>query len=117
MSQSSIDILKAQANKTLDCINLYTHNGDVEKINVAAYNAIQQQEHEYIASKKGDEFALKSLIANSRTAEVLKLKVGTKVMFTANNPGLGYVNGTTGIVTKVEKYHVVVVNNQKNHFC
>ena len=113
VSQSSIDILKAQANKTLDCINLYTHNGDVEKINVAAYNAIQQQEHEYIASKKGDEFALKSLIANSRTAEVLKLKVGTKVMFTANNPGLGYVNGTTGIVTKVEKYHVVVVTPEK----
>lgn len=34
-------------------------------------------------------------------------------MFTANNPGLGYVNGTTGIVTKVEKYHVVVVTPEK----
>lgn len=111
VSKSSIETLKSLTSKQMDCINLYTHNADVDKINLSAYYAIDEQERCYQALKTGDEFAIKGLIANSRTAEVLNLKVGTKVMFTANNPGLGFVNGTTGVVTDLDKRTVTVVTS------
>src|SRR3989344_4580787 len=48
------------------------------------------------------------------TTEVLRLKVGAKVMFTKNNPQAGFVNGTLGEVRELNSFGSPVIGTRNN---
>ena len=46
--------------------------------------------------------------------EVLTLKKGAKVMFVLNNPDAGYMNGTLGVVSKINSKAIQVRTVEEN---
>lgn len=79
---------------------LFTHNEDVDRINNGEYEKISEEEKVFEMSTKGKAHLVDSLIQNCLAPEILKLKVGTRVMFVKNDPSKSYNNGTLGVVVK-----------------
>lgn len=88
---------------------LFTHNEDVDRINNAEYSLIEDDEKVFEMSTKGKANLVGSLIQNCLAPEILKLKVGTRVMFVKNDQGKRYNNGTLGIVSKFTNLNIPVV--------
>jgi hypothetical protein len=78
---------------------LHTHNIDVDLINQAELQKLHGQQREYSMESKGRKPLVDSLKKSCLAPEVLRLKIGAKVMFVKNNFEEGYVNGTLGKVT------------------
>lgn len=78
--------------------NLFTHNVDVDRMNAEKLARLPGDGHTYRMYADGDERAVATLKRNCLSPEVLVLKKGAVVMFTANKPDKGYVNGTIGTV-------------------
>lgn len=77
---------------------LYTHNEDVDRINETEYNLLTNAEKVFEMKTKGKANAVNSLVQNCLAPEILKLKVGTRVMFVKNDITKNYNNGTLGEV-------------------
>jgi len=77
---------------------LFTHNIDVDQVNMAELDKIKDIEHRYEMSSRGKKQALESLKKSCLAPEVLRLKKGARVMCVKNNFEAGYVNGTLGVV-------------------
>jgi len=77
---------------------LYTHNSDVDEINQERLDQLDAKRQTYLMTIKGAKKVVETMIASCLAPELLVLKVGTEVMFVANNPKEGYVNGTRGQV-------------------
>jgi energy-coupling factor transporter ATP-binding protein EcfA2 len=75
---------------------LHTHNIDVDGINQRELEKLVGQGREFVMETKGKRPLVDSLKKSCLAPEVLKLKVGAKVMFVKNNFEEGYVNGTLG---------------------
>ena len=75
---------------------LHTHNIDVDLINQQELQKLHGQQREYQMDSKGRKPLIDSLKKSCLAPDVLKLKVGAKVMFVKNNFEEGYVNGTLG---------------------
>lgn len=88
---------------------LFTHNEDVDRINDAEYSLIKDDEKVFEMSTKGKANLIDSLIQNCLAPEILKLKVGTRVMFVKNDQGKRYNNGTLGVVIKFTNLNLPVV--------
>jgi hypothetical protein len=82
--------------ENLDPTLLHTHNIDVDGINQKELEKLHGQQREYEMESKGKKPLVDSLKKSCLAPEVLKLKVGAKVMFVKNNFEEGYVNGTLG---------------------
>ncbi len=80
---------------------LFTHNIDVDEINDQCLDQLETEEYEYLMEEVGKNHLVETLKKSCLAPELLRLKVGAKVMFVKNNFEEGYVNGTTGIVTKL----------------
>ncbi|MFM2383739.1 MAG: hypothetical protein RIQ72_311 [Candidatus Parcubacteria bacterium] len=80
---------------------LFTHNIDVDEINDQYLDQLEAEEYEYLMEEVGKDHLVETLKKSCLAPELLRLKVGAKVMFVKNNFEEGYVNGTTGIVTKL----------------
>jgi len=95
--------LLACDSEAFDCdilpTRLYTHNIDVDRVNLTALADISGQSVNYEMRTKGSKTMISSLVKNCLAPEVLSLKPGAKVMFVKNNFDLGYANGTLGVVT------------------
>ncbi len=87
---------------------LYTHNIDVDKENNLELGNISGKVFEYEMRSKGNRNLVESLKKGCLAPEILKLKVGAKVMFVKNNFEEGYVNGTVGIVEKCDYEEIQV---------
>jgi len=102
ISQNSIDILSS--NKVeLDVeepTKLYTHNMDVDRINLQHLHAIKGKEENYKASIKGNLKLAETVKRSIMAPENLELKLGSKVMFVKNNHEKGYLNGSLGNVIR-----------------
>ncbi|AND75280.1 helicase [Acinetobacter phage vB_AbaM_ME3] len=81
---------------------LYTHNASVDYINERELNLIEGKARIYKAITSGSEANVKFLCENVLSPPVLTLKVGAKVLFTKNDPQGNFVNGTLGIVTRLD---------------
>jgi predicted ATPase len=91
---------KACQSKTLiEPTRLHTHNIDVDLINQKELEKLHGQQREYQMESKGRKPLVDSLKKSCLAPEILKLKIGAKVMFVKNNFEEGYVNGTLGKVT------------------
>lgn len=77
---------------------LYTHNEDVDRINEAEYNSLSGDEKVFEMKAKGKANAVHSLVQNCLAPEILKLKIGTRVIFVKNDTSKNYSNGTLGEV-------------------
>jgi ATP-dependent exoDNAse (exonuclease V) alpha subunit len=90
---------ETQHNEIEEGVKLYTHNEDVDRINIENYKKIESEvEYEFEMKTSGKASILKTLKENLIAHELLKLKIGTRVMFIKNDLGRKYSNGTLGIV-------------------
>jgi len=94
--------------KELEPTRLHTHNIDVDLINQKELEKLHGQGREYDMDSKGKKPLIDSLKKSCLAPEVLKLKVGAKVMFVKNNFEAGYVNGTLGKVVAFDSEGPVV---------
>ena len=78
---------------------LYTHNHDVDRLNIDYLRQLPDEAKMFKAEMKGSD-ALKDMLRKSiLTDENLELRKGARVMFIKNNYEKGYMNGTTGEIT------------------
>ncbi len=77
---------------------LYTHNADVDTINLVELQKISSTEKKFDMYSKGRTNLIEILKKSCLASFELRLKVGAKVMFVKNNTEKGYVNGTQGTV-------------------
>lgn len=93
-----------------DMTRLYSHNLSVDTLNANELKRLPGKTHAYTMALRGPEALTLALIRGCLSPERLELKEGAAVMFTKNNSGGGYVNGTLGIVigfTTDKKYPIV----------
>ncbi len=81
-----------------DLTRLYTHNRDVDRINLARLAEVPGEAHVFGMQARGPDPLVAALKRGCLTGEELGLKEGAAVMFIKNDPGGRYVNGTLGIV-------------------
>jgi len=98
----TIRILLDRGNKEISAsispVRLYTHNKDVDAINVLELDKIDAREEEYFMKSEGKSGLVEFLKKYCLAPERLVLKEGAKIMFVKNNFEKGYVNGTLGKV-------------------
>lgn len=102
VSEGTRDLLQSRHNvRTTDFepTRLFTHNADVDSLNEKELNNLKSDEEtDYYMDTKGREPLVATLKKSCLAPEVLRLKVGARVMCVKNNFEEGYVNGTLGIV-------------------
>ena len=77
---------------------LYTHNVDVDAINMTELAKLPEKEQRYTMTGHGSDPLVAALKKSTLAHEDLRLKKGAEVMFIKNNYEEGYVNGTRGFV-------------------
>ncbi len=90
---------------------LYTHNADVDRINLAELNKLEGEEKLYVYESKGSAKNIDKIFKSSLVLEELRLKKGALVIFIKNSPDGEYVNGTTGVVqsfSPINKMPIVI---------
>lgn len=87
---------------------LFAHNVDIDTVNQRHLDALTQEVYEYTMDTKGAMAKVEQLRRSVLAPENLKLKVGAEVMFVANNPQGGFVNGTRGQVIEFRDDQPVV---------
>lgn len=88
-----------------DLIRLYTHNAQVDKWNDMQMGRLDGKSHIFEAKMFGPSHQQKKLCRDLITPEVLELKVGARVMITANEAVDGkliFVNGEMGVVESID---------------
>lgn len=83
---------------------LFSHNEDVDRINEEELIKLPNKEQVFEMTDQGVPLLIVALKKGCLSPEVLKLKVGARVMFTKNNPRAGFVNGTLGEVEELNSY-------------
>ncbi len=81
-----------------ELVKLYSHNADVDRINLAHLQKLTGKAINYTMGTHGKAPLVEQLKKGCLSPEVLTLKIGARVMFTRNNFDEHYVNGTTGEV-------------------
>ena len=103
VSEESQDLLYSRFDKEIEGgvlpTRLYTHNADVDSINLEQLEKLESAPHYYEIKTKGSAKNIEMLLKGSLIQEELELRVGAQVMFIRNNFEKGYVNGSRGTVT------------------
>jgi ATP-dependent DNA helicase PIF1 len=97
-----------RANEGQAITRLYAHNVDIDTVNQRHLAALAQEIHEYEMETKGGAVKVEQLQRSVLAPELLELKIGAEVMFVANNPQAGFVNGTRGQVVEFQESKPVV---------
>ena len=92
------DRLESNPESDLIVTKLYSHNADVDTINLKHLNDLTGDTHRFTMSFSGTKSKHEQLAKGILAPEILELKRGAEVMFVANNFPLGFVNGTRGTV-------------------
>ena len=88
---------------------LYTHNADVDGVNDTELERVEGDVTEYTMTHRGSAKHVELLKKSCLAPEVLRLKVGARVMCVKNNFEAGYVNGTLGVVESCEPWEDPVI--------
>src|SRR6185369_8344421 len=86
---------------------LYSHNANVDVLNMTELKKLPGKTNLFLMACRGPEPLTEALKRGCLSPEKLELKEGAAVMFTKNNSGAGFVNGTLGTVMgfdAVKKY-------------
>lgn len=81
---------------------LYAHNIDIDALNQQRLDSLKNRPHIFQMQTKGRAAKLEQLRRGVLAPDVLELKKGAEVMFVANNPTAGFVNGSRGQVVKFQ---------------
>ncbi len=107
VSSNSYDVLNARFHKDLDIdftpTKLYTHNMDVDRINIQELHKINNPAFAFKYKSEGTAKNIEKIFKSSLVLEEISLKKDAVVMFIKNNHDLGYVNGTTGTIVDFDK--------------
>ncbi len=107
VSSNSYNILNTRFHKDLDIdftpTKLYTHNIDVDRINIQELNKINNPSFTFKYKSEGTAKNIEKIFKSSLVLEKINLKKDAVVMFIKNNHDLGYVNGTTGTIVDFDK--------------
>lgn len=87
---------------------LYAHNVDIDTLNQSRLDALKDKPHTFEMQTKGPAAKLDQLKRSVLAPEILELKVGAEVMFVANNPSAGFVNGSRGQILEFKNSQPVV---------
>ncbi len=101
ISATSESLLSSRHEKELSIdtpTKLYTHNVDVDRINLEELEKLDGDAKLFVCETKGSEKNIEKIFKSSLVLEELALKKGAVVIFIKNNTEEGYVNGTTGTV-------------------
>ena len=103
----------SEYNPTETTLHLCCYKTDAEKINRKWYNKIKGQERTYLSVSDGKEWNESEKIV----PDILKLKVGCRVLIKANHKEGEYVNGDKGTIVDLSPIGVVVrLDNGKEVF-
>jgi ATP-dependent exoDNAse (exonuclease V) alpha subunit len=106
VSESSHALLESRFHKELNSnfrpTKLYTHNIDVDRINLEELAKLQAKSYLFRYTSKGSAKNIEKIFKTALVLEELTLKKGAVVLFIKNNPDKNYVNGTTGVVLGFE---------------
>lgn len=92
---------------------LYSHNVDVDRVNREKLAALPGEETQFHMNARGPKRFVEQLIKNCLSPELLRLKIGARVMFTKNNFPEGFVNGTLGEITGFDDEGQPVVQTKR----
>jgi ATP-dependent DNA helicase PIF1 len=81
------------------CTRLFTHNAAVDEINEQQLAKLGGETHVFTMTAKGAEPFVQALKRGCLSPETLQLKRRAAVMFTKNDQGGRYVNGTLGVIS------------------
>lgn len=111
VEEEHYEMLKeASENKhTGDHIKLYTHNTNVDDINMEEFGKIDGDVRTYHMITKGKAQIVSSLKNNCLADEILQLKIGAKVICIKNSQDRSYVNGSMGKVINFDHEGMPVV--------
>ena len=84
-------------------IKLYTHNVNVDEINDREFRKLKGEEKVYEMMHKGKANLVEALKKNCLAEEVLRLKIGSKVICIKNDVERKYVNGSMGTIVSFDK--------------
>ncbi len=100
-----VRLLEGRLNKgvaaPIGIARLYTHRENVDEINKTQLQNLKEQEVIYEVREFGPA-ALIEKLKRDNDVDTMSFKIGARVMFTKNNMGQGYVNGTLGEVIGFE---------------
>jgi hypothetical protein len=85
-----------------DCTRLFTHNAAVDDINLRELAKLKGKPTRFTMTTRGPDPFVQALQRGCLSPVSLELKQGAVVMFTRNDPGGRYVNGTLGLVESFE---------------
>jgi len=106
VSRETVAMLDARIGATvaspIGIARLYTHRENVDEINAAELRKLTTPDVVYEVYTNGPA-ALVDKLKKDYDVDKLVLKIGARVMFTKNNMGAGYVNGTLGEVIGFEE--------------
>lgn len=98
----------AKIEMSVEPTKLYTHNVDVDIENNSELAKIAGKEFYYKMEQIGPAALSERLQKSCLAPEILRLKIGARVMFVKNNFEEGYVNGTLGVVEKLDESRIMV---------
>ena len=102
VTEQTIEQLQARLDeplpKHLTPTRLYTHNVDVDKMNMEKLFTLPGEQKNFHMTSSGKKDQVIQLKKYCMAPEELCLKKGAVVMCVKNNPKAGYVNGTLGTV-------------------
>ncbi|CAA6813390.1 MAG: putative helicase [uncultured Sulfurovum sp.] len=102
-SKSTLDLcFHTELAEKTTVTKLYTHNVDVDRINLEELSNLKGKPQVFKYSSKGSAKNIEKIFKTSLVLEELTLKKGAMVIFIKNNPEKFYVNGTTGTVMGFE---------------
>jgi hypothetical protein len=81
---------------------LYTHNIDVDRINLEELYRLEGKAKVFKYTSKGTAKNIEKIFKTALVLEEITLKKDAVVLFIKNNPDKNYVNGTTGVVVGFE---------------
>ncbi len=94
---------------------LFAHNVDIDTVNQRHLDAIKNEVYQYKMNTKGPQAKVEQLRRSVLAPEILELKLGAEVMFVANSPSAGFVNGTRGQVVEFrDDQPVIKLTNKRN---
>jgi ATP-dependent exoDNAse (exonuclease V) alpha subunit len=85
-------------NKGESAIDLFTHNIDVDRLNLRKLSLLGTSGKRYQMKAEGKRGVYEQLIRSCLAPETLVLREGARVVFVKNDPERSYVNGTLGVV-------------------
>ena len=121
LTDEDLDLVNQRVVKDPDAlrriVRLYPKRKDAERVNSEELDKIPAREHSFEAVIDINKLRDKVIDIEKyfQVSAVLKLKKGALVMLTKNDAGKRWVNGTLGIVSRIEDGHVFVTINDMEH--